>query len=326
MRCTSKIKAGFLSCLLILSVLVTGCGELSYSFPYSTEYLISGFGAVDRISGDKASGFAENLCVVSENIPNESISMEDVTTACLFDVNNCACLYAKNPHERVNPASLTKLMTALVAIKYGSLDMMLTATNNTKVTEYGAQTMDLKPGDSMTLDQALHILLMYSANDVALLIAENIGGTTENFIDMMNAEAERIGATNTHFMNPHGLTEENHYTSAYDMYLIFNEAIKYEAITQIMNMSNYETGYNLSGGGIKEVSYRTTNLYLRGEKKAPNNVTVLGGKTGTTTAAGHCLIILAKNTNGSPYISVIMKAGSSDSLYSEMTDLLGLIP
>lgn len=295
-------------------------------FPYNPDNSSSGFRTVDQISTGKATSFAAGLCVVSDNILNEEIDMSETCTACLFDVTGNNCIYAKNPHERVNPASLTKLMTALVAIKYGSLDQILTATSNTKITEYGAQTIELKSGDTMTLDQALHILLMYSANDVALLIAENIGGSVEDFVNLMNAEAVSLGATNTHFMNPHGLTEDNHYSSAYDMYLIFNEAIKYETITQILNMPNYDTSYYEANGNLKSVSYRTTNLYLRGEKKAPTNVTVLGGKTGTTTAAGHCLILFCKNTDGKPYISVLMKASSTDTLYSQMSDLLSLIP
>lgn len=326
MRCTNKTKAGFISCLLILSIMLAGCGDIKYTFPYDPSLGASGFRAVDQISTGKADPFAAGLCVVSENILDESINMGSTTSACLFDITDGKCLYSLNAHERVNPASLTKIMTALIAVKYGTLDQVLMATSNCKITEYGAQTMDLKPGDTMTLDQALHILLMYSANDVALLVAESIGGTIDNFVAMMNAEAKALGATNTNFVNPHGLTEENHYTTAYDMYLIFNEAIKYEAITQIMNLSNYETAYTEAGGKQKEIQYRTTNLYLRGEKKAPTNVTVLGGKTGTTSAAGHCLILLNKNTDGKPYISVIMKADSTDNLYQHMSELLELIP
>jgi D-alanyl-D-alanine carboxypeptidase len=325
-KCTNKIKAGVVSCLLILSLTLFGCGSLAYSFPYDRSSLVSGFKAVDQISTGKATPYAANLCVVSENKLDNNINMGETCSACLFDVSNNSCLYSLNAHEKVNPASLTKIMTALVAVKYGSLDQVLTATGNIKITETGAQTMDLKAGDTMTLDQALHILLIHSDNDVAMLVAENIGGTIDAFIGLMNDEAKRIGATNTHFVNPHGLTEEEHYTTAYDMYLIFNEAIKYEAITQILNLSNYETSYNQSGGFPKEVSYRSTNLFLRGEKKAPNNVTVIGGKTGTTLAAGHCLILLSKNTEGKPFISVIMKAPSTETLYDQMITLLELIP
>jgi D-alanyl-D-alanine carboxypeptidase len=177
----------------------------------------------------------------------------------------------------------------------------------------------------MTLDQALHVLLMYSANDVAMLIAENIGGTVDNFVEMMNDEAARLGATNTHFTNPHGLTDEEHYTTAYDLYLIFNEAIKYDTFSEIIHMATYQTTYYDQSGKAKELSFKNTNGYINGNVAAPENVTVIGGKTGTTAAAGHCLILLSRDVSGSPFISVILHSDTGDGLYSGMSDLLGEI-
>ena len=168
-------------------------------------------------------------------------------------------------------------------------------------------------------------MLIYSANDAAVLIAEGIGGSMDNFVEMMNEEAKEIGATKSHFANPHGLTADDHYVTTYDMYLIFNEAIKYDEFQQIINMSGYTTTYTGSSGKSVDVDITTTNLYVRGDESVPSNCTVIGGKTGTTTAAGHCLILLAKDNSGNPYISVIMKAEDSDTLYSEMTELLNKI-
>ena len=185
--------------------------------------------------------------------------------------------------------------------------------------------LKLKTGDTMTLDQALHILLLASSNDVALLIADNIGGSVEHFMEMMNEKARELGATNTHFSNPHGLTDPDHYTTAYDMYLIFNQAIKYDTFNQIINMSSYQTTYFDKNG--KEIPYScgTTNRYLRGQTNPPENITVLGGKTGTTNAAGHCLILHSKDIRGNSYISIVMRCLDSDTLYAEMTDLLNEI-
>lgn len=174
----------------------------------------------------------------------------------------------------------------------------------------------------MTLDQALRILLMYSANDAAMLIAEGIGGSVEHFVEMMNEEARRLGATNTNFANPHGLTDANHYTTAYDLYLIFNEAVKYDTFNEIIQMSSYQTTYYDKDGKAKEFNKTTTNLFVRGDYSAPSNVNVIGGKTGTTSAAGHCLVLLSRDENGSPYISVILRSSSTDMLYTEMIDLL----
>lgn len=163
----------------------------------------------------------------------------------------------------------------------------------------------LKTYDTMTLNQALHILLINSSNDVANLIAENVAGDIDSFVQMMNEEAVRLGATNTNFTNPHGLSDSNHYTTVYDMYLIFNEAIKYDIFNEIIHMQTYETVYYDSRGREKEVDIMTTNMFLRGNYTAPNNMTVVGGKTGTTDMSGHCLMILAKDTSGNPYIGVI---------------------
>ena len=225
----------------------------------------------------------------------------------------------------MNPASLTKVMTALVALKYGKPDDVYVASENVKITESGAVLCGLKPGDKMTLDQALHILLMYSANDVAVLIAEGVtGGSVEDFVALMNQEAQKIGATNCQFMNPNGLTQEGHYVTAYDLYLIFQEALKYELFNEIIQTSSYTTVYMDGNGADKSIEIENSNLYLRGVYDMPPNVTVVGGKTGTTNAAGHCLILLARSSSGTPYISVILKDDSREKLYADMSDLLGI--
>ena len=140
----------------------------------------------------------QSLCcgsVCGDGGPDGGWQRRHVTAsaAVLFDVNNKKVLYSKNAHERLYPASLTKVMTALVALQNASPDTVLTATDSVKITESGAQLCGLKAGDTMTLDQALHILLMYSANDAAMLIAENIGGSVDHFVEMMNEEAQRLG-------------------------------------------------------------------------------------------------------------------------------------
>ena len=199
---------------------------------------------------------------------------------------------------------------------------MLVAGSDVYVTESGAQKINLKEGDRMTLDQALHILLIYSANDVANLIASNVAGSIEEFVALMNKEAKAIGAVKSNFENPHGLTSENHYVTAYDMYLIFNAAMQYDIFNEIINMNSYTTSYVDSTGKTKDVNINTTNQYLVGNKQEPSGVTVIGGKTGTTNAAGHCLILLARDTASNPYIAVIMRDTSTDELYSDMSKIL----
>lgn len=301
---------------------LTSCGQIKYSFAYTPESEISSFNVIPGALSKKAETFASDLCVVEANVMPDSVDMSQATAAILFDINNNDVMYSKNAHQRMYPASLTKVMTALVALKYGTLNQVLTASREINITETGAQLSGLKVGDTMTLDQALHILLMYSANDVAMLIAENVGGSVEGFVDLMNDEAKSIGATNTHFVNPHGLSDDEHYTTAYDLYLIFNEALKYDSILEIIHMTSYSTTYYDKNGDTKDISFETTNLFLRGNYEAPDKVTVIGGKTGTTNAAGHCLMLLSKDVNGSPYISIILCSEARDVLYAEMSDLL----
>lgn len=290
--------------------------------PYDSNYQVSSFKLVQIGDHRTAEPFATDLCVVSGDVSNSDVSLTDVGAAALFDVNGRNTLYAKNANTQVNPASLTKVMTALVALKYGSADQMLTASENVIITESGAVLCGIKPGDSMTLGQALHILLIYSANDVAVMIAEGVGGSVAAFVDLMNEEAAKLGATNCHFANPNGLTEEGHLVTAYDLYLIFQEALKYDLFNEIIRMTSYSTTYTGSNGNEYALDVNTTNQYLNGNFAMPEGVTVIGGKTGTTRAAGHCLILLARNQSGNPYISVIMNSGSTEDLYKKMTELL----
>jgi len=269
--------------------------------------------------------YAANLCVVNSDIADSAISLSDASCAGLFDLKNRKTLYAVNVNKQVEPASLTKVMTALVALKYGKLDQVLTASSDVYISENGAQLIGLKEGDQMTLDQALHLLLIYSANDVAVMIADNIGGSVDKFVEMMNKEALAIGATGSHFANPHGLSADEHYVTPYDMYLMFNAAMQYKEFQQIINLPTYTTSYTDKDGTAVKVDIHSTNLYLKGDKDAPTNITVIGGKTGTTNAAGHCLILYAQDKSGNPYISVVMRAENSDTLYDEMTALLNKI-
>lgn len=321
MKCINKLTAA--ASALILALVLAGCGNVSYEIPYNPDSDISSFNVISRQKPGTAQAFASDLGIVTGNLmDDEQVDMSQAGAALLVDVGHDEVMYAKNALERMYPASITKIMTAIVALKYGSLDSMMTATDAIVITEPGAQLAGLKVGDRMTLNQGLHIMLVSSANDAALMIAENVAGSVEAFVDLMNKEALSLGATNTHFANPHGLTDETHYTTAYDLYLIMNEAIKYEQIQEIIRTTEYQTTYHDKNGEEKSITVKTTNRILNGTYQAPSQVTVIGGKTGTTNAAGHCLLLLSRDTEGTLYISVILRSTSKDVLYAEMLDLL----
>ena len=220
-------KASRAAALLLCYAFLCACGSDLVS-PYTDHEYMKAFTFLSGQSTDtgQAEGFAADLCVTEGNVIPPGISIEAGTAALIADIANLDFLYAKSVHEQMYPASLTKLMTALVALKNSSLDTKLTASADVTKLEAGAQTCGIAEGDTMTLDQALHIMLIYSANDAAVLIAEGVGGSVEGFIDMMNREAKAIGATNTNFINSNGLSDENHYTTLYDLYLIFSAALK----------------------------------------------------------------------------------------------------
>ena len=325
MKCTNKSlkKYSLLLMFLLLLTCSCGCGKKTYEIPYDANSSVSGFNVLAADNSAVVLPFANDLCIVTNDVKDPGYA--DTTqceAAVLFDINNSEILYSQNAHEQLYPASLTKVMTALVAIKYGTPEQMLYATDAIYIDESGAQLCGLKPGDSMTLNQALYIALLHSANDAALMIAENISGSVDEFVKLMNEEAHALGATNTNFVNPHGLSDPQQYTTAYDMYLIFNEALKYEKFVEIIQTTSYETTYYNNKSEAKQISVKNTNKFLNGNKTAPDNVTVIGGKTGTTNAAGHCLVLLSKDKNGAPYVAIVLRAESSDSLYAQMTDLL----
>lgn len=310
----------------VLMANMTGCGAKEFTFAYDRNRNNTSFSIASHTQGKTMDAFASGLCVTAGDVSaGTDVDMSQATAAGLFDVTSGKVIYAKNVHEKLNPASLTKILTALCALKYGNPDDILTATENVNISESGAVKIGLAAGDTMTMDQALHALLLKSANDVAVMIAEHISGSVEGFAELMNETANSLGATNSHFVNPHGLTDPNHYTTAYDLYLICNEAVKYDKIVEIIHTSTYTSVYHDKNGGDKSIDVANSNAYIKGEIPTPDNVTVVGGKTGTTSAAGNCLILYARNNSGNPYISIILQSSDRTTMYTEMTDLLSEI-
>ncbi len=325
MKCTNKIKKIISVLLITCCVLpIVGCGTESYDMPFDRQMSSSAFMLTNSsFEEDTLPAFSQDLCVDGRSqIAMVGVDLEYSYAAGLFDLNNKEILHAENIYEQMNPASITKIMTALVALKYGNLQDEITVTENCKITESGATKFGFKPGDVVTLDQALNVLLINSANDAGLIIAEHVGGDIQTFCDMMNEEAKALGATSTNFCNPHGLTEEEHLSTVYDLYLIFNEVIQYERFREIIQLTSYTSVYRDAAGNQKTIEIRNTNQYFMGNAEAPETITILGGKTGTTNAAGSCLILYVKDSSGNPYISVILKADQRQNLYQDMNRLL----
>ena len=297
--------------------------DYSLSLPFDKDHAVYGF--EDPMSHDALfDSFASDLCVTDRDIALDRISMGALSGA-LFDLSDRSVMYSKDAFTMRSPASMTKIMTAYVALKYGNLDDMVTVTDTAKEIEFGSSVCDIKTGDVLSLRQLLYGMIIASGNDAAMMVAEHVGGSVDAFVDMMNKEALALGATRTHFVNPHGLTADNHYTCVYDMYLMTRASMENDLFMDMISRKNFYAEYRDAENEPKAVTWETTNHYFTGEVLPPDNVIIYGGKTGTTEDAGGCLTLIAKDLYGNPYMGVLMHSADRDSVYTDMNKLLTLI-
>ena len=245
--------------------------------------------------------------------------------AILVEMETGQVLYEKNPDLRWAPASTTKIMTALVALENADIDTKMKASANAINTiplDYGIA--GIRAGEELTLNDLLNFVLIISANEAANVIAENISpsGRIEEFIDLMNNEAARLGLKNTHFTNSYGLDEDNHYSSARDLAIMAREAMKYPVFREIVARkvvtlpdTNIRTSNQWENWHIE-----STNKLLHSTSQYYDRVT--GIKTGYTGKAGRCLVFSAVNKEGIELVGVILGTENYDILFRESQELL----
>lgn len=271
--------------------------------------------------------FAEDLCVVNGQTALEVYADSSAFHATLlFDKTDKKVLLASNVHKKLYPASTTKIITLYLALKYGNLEDTVTISENAVSVPSDSSVAGLMQGDTLLLKDLLYGLMLPSGNDAAVAVAEHISGTTEDFVSLMNEEARRLGATNTHFMTPHGYQNENHYTTAYDLYLMLNEAVTIPEFCEIVGTSEHRAQIKDVSGQTRTIDWMQTNWFINGTKKAPEGVTVMGGKTGTTDEAGACLTLYVQDANDREYFAILMGAPDKTYLYDSMYRLLSVIP
>ena len=256
------------------------------------------------------------------NVGMESTDSKVAEGAGTFNLATNTVTYAQNIYEKLYPASTTKILTAYIALKYGNLEDYVTVSENAANQASDSSVCGLKAGDVVQLKDLLYGMMLKSGNDAAIAIAEHLGGSVEGFADMMNQEALAMGATRSHFVNPNGLPDENHYTSVYDLYLIFQNAVQNQTFVDIISTMSYDVVYTDVNGSSVEKTWENTNQYLTGKEKAPEGITVVGGKTGTTGAAGYCLVLYSYNASGQPIVSIVLKADGKSNLYLLMNEML----
>ena len=282
-----------LSVLCITGLLlgsITGCGkeEVTLEQPYDIYETTGSLGLGTTVSAGAQEYFSKDLCVADDvSLGTDTTDSQVAEGAGTFNLATNEIVYAKNIYERLYPASTTKILTAYIALKYCTdLSQTVTISENAANQASDSSVCGLHAGDVIRMDDLLYGMMLRSGNDAAIAIAESISGSVEEFAALMNKEAAALGATQSHFVNPNGLPDENHYTSVYDLYLIFNACIQNDTFKEIISMSSYTMSIGDAAGNTHSLEVLPTNYYSLGKTEAPEGIKVFGGKTGTTDQAG----------------------------------------
>lgn len=273
--------------------------------------------AAEETATDTAQAAAS--AVTTNNIPGWPQGPEITSTAAvIMEDSTQTMLYSKNMDQILYPGAAVKVMTTLLALENSQLtdQVTMTATGVSGVTDGGAN-ISAQLDEVFTVEQCLYAIMLSSANDIALQVAEHIGGSVENFVQMMNDRAAQLGCTNTVFTNPTGLPDENQHTTAHDMALIMKSAIDNESFRTIAGTASYTIpATNVSGGD----RVLTNNFSMMSASNAAYYQNCLGGREGYTEASGSTLVCAAEK-NGITLIAVVLQ-GASGVTSTEAVSLL----
>ncbi len=328
MKCTDNRRFRLAALGVAGMLLFAGCGSKTYELEhpydvYGTSIHYASLYPQGDSHAEALPYFARDLCTAAAASAGTPVPGDSSAEAAgVFHLEEKTVTYSKNIYKKLYPASTTKILTAYTALKHADLKDMVTVSAQAANQAGDSSVCGLHAGDRLSLEELLYGLLLESGNDAASAIAEHVSGSSEAFAALMNEEAAAMGATRSHFVNPHGLHDEEHYTCVYDLYLMLNTALQDEKFEKIIRAHKRTAVYSDAGGNQVTQEWETTDKFLNGEVQPPNGISVIGGKTGTTNAAGYCLALYSKNTAGEPVISIVLKADSSDNLYSLMGELM----
>ncbi len=312
----------------------------SLNITYATETTASDKETTTTSDETKTEGTEQEADATTETAPTEYVSTTEqvveginAESYVLMDQDTGRILVAYNEHEKRYPASLTKLLTALVAVDYIEPDELILTGYEVNEVPWDSSIAGLKPNEYITFENLLRALLIPSGNDagnvIAMEVARRVSGNEnisyddaiELFAGLMNDKAKEVGAVNSNFVTPHGYHDENHYTTAYDMAMISRAAFENTLIKEICS-EKYFNGY---GAGdqrtvdmfTQEYTWDNTNLLLGGRLSSSDYTYkyATGGKTGSTSEAGHCLVATATNGDDENLLSVVMKDDDPDTWY-----------
>ncbi|TQS74451.1 D-alanyl-D-alanine carboxypeptidase [Ornithinibacillus gellani] len=233
------------------------------------------------------------LVIAAQPLQPQAAPAVSAQQAVLLDAKSGRVLYEKAAHEKRPIASITKIMTAILAIESGKMDDMVTTSRKAIYTE--GSSIYLEQGEKMKLEDLIYGLMLRSGNDAAIAISEHVAGSEEGFVYLMNEKARWLGMTNTSFANPHGLDEENHYSTAYDMALLMQYAMQNKVFSKVSNTEMYRAK-------TRSYSWLNKNKLLTSYYKY-----CTGGKTGFTKISGRTLVSTA-HVDGKDLIAVTLRA------------------
>lgn len=326
MKCLSKIGKRTL-CMILLGVLCTsllsGCG-LRNAYDVNEPLHVS---STNNLPVVRPSGLAtENVVIPYDAYVYDDAEMEFEAGLLINDTRN-SVVSAVNPHKRIYPASMTKILTAIIvieAVEKGQISLGDSVVIGKKIefNEDNVTVMGLEPGDNITVNELMHGLLISSFNDCAIALARYVAGSVSDFVELMNQKAAELGATNSHFVNPHGLHDNNHYTTPYDLYLIFKCFLSKDALMQIDSNSTYLLTMYRDDEKI-QMEITATNAFLSNSFEMPTGYHITGWKTGTTQRAGSCIILeFVSDETEEKYICLVSNATDHETLYQNVEDML----
>lgn len=294
---------------------------------------VTGFSSASAVSTAASSGSSDTTAGSSDTTADATVSLPDpgpvdaslwpsgapevnAASAIVMDADTGLILYEKDSHAKRYPASITKIMTTLLALELGELsDTVYTTYDSIWNVQRDSSRIGFDVEECTTLEEMLYGIMLESDNNLAYAVAEHIGGTMENYVEMMNERAAELGCLGTHFANPHGLHEDDHYTTAYDMALISRQALTNETFRTIT-----ATRTHTIPATNKNVARPIANHH-RFIRKTLNYDGCIGGKTGYTDVARTTLVTFAER-DGLTLICVVMKCDTGDLAYSDTTKLL----
>ena len=267
---------------------------------------------------------------ITTSFAKDTPTLSTYSPACiLMEASSGKILYEKNSNQVRYPASTTKIMTAILVLENCELTDISTVSRNAIHSIPPDYVMcNIKEGEELTIEQLLNVLLIPSANDAAVVLAEHVAGSVSKFSDLMNEKAKEIGCKNTHFVNPNGIHNKNHVSTAYDLALIGQYAMKNNTFRKIVKKTQYTLPATNKYSKTDRTFKTTNDLLIKNTSTAKSNYyypNATGVKTGYTGEAGNCLVAAAKKDN-MEVISVVLGADfTKEGLSEKFLDSIALL-